>query len=108
VLLNAADLELSLRRTEDVPALLDEARRLLQIRYPLATDPTAQWRYAAWDSVNASLLALEGRPDEARAALAVAREVLVKRFGAQGFYVRRLEQRAKSMNLVVAGTSKLK
>ena len=30
VLLNAADLELSLRRTDGAPALLDEARRLLQ------------------------------------------------------------------------------
>jgi tetratricopeptide (TPR) repeat protein len=105
VLLNAADLELSLRRTDSAPALLDEARRLLQTRYPLSTDPTAQWRYAVWDSVNANLLALEGRPDEARAALARAREVLTKRFGVQGFYVQRLEQRAKAMNLVVAGTT---
>ena len=105
VLLNAADLELSLRRTDGAPALLDEARRLLQTRYPLTTDPTTQWRYAVWDSVNANLLALEGRPDEARAALTRAREVLTKRFGVQGFYVQRLEQRAKSMNLAVAGTT---
>jgi hypothetical protein len=31
--------------------------------------------------------------------------VLTKRFGAQGFYVRRLEQRAKSMNLAGAAIS---
>jgi Tfp pilus assembly protein PilF len=106
VLLNAADLELSLRRTEGVPALLGEARRLLEIRYPTATDPAAQWRYAAWAAVNANLTALQGRPDEARAALALARDVLAKRFGAQGFYVRRLEQRANAMNLAVAVAGK--
>jgi len=105
VLLNAADLELSLRRTNNAPALLDEARRLLQSHYPLSADPTAQWRYAVWDSVNANLLALEGRPDEARAALSHARDVLTKRFGVQGFYVQRLEQRAKPMNLGVAATT---
>ena len=105
VLVNAADLELSLRRTNNAPALLDEARRLLQTRYPLATDPAEQWRYAVWDSVNANLLALEGRPDEARAAIARARAVLTKRFGVQGFYVQRLEERAKSMNLALAGTA---
>jgi tetratricopeptide (TPR) repeat protein len=106
VLLNAADLELSSHRIEGVEALLGEARRLLETRYPLSTDPTAQWRYAAWNAVNANLLALQGRPEEARAALALARDVLSKRFGAQGFYVRRLEQRAKSMNLAVAETNK--
>jgi tetratricopeptide (TPR) repeat protein len=105
VLLNAADLELSMRRTDGVPALLDESHRLLQIHYPLATDPSAQWRYAAWEAVNANLTSLQGRPDEAQATLAHAREVLIKRFGAQGFYVRRLEQRAKSMNLAGAAIS---
>ena len=105
VLLNAADLELSVRRTDGVPALLDESHRLLQIHYPLATDPSAQWRYAAWEAVNADLMSLQGRPDEAQATLAHAREVLTKRFGAQGFYVRRLEQRAKSMNLASAAIS---
>jgi len=97
---------LSSHRIEGVEALLGEARRLLETRYPLSTDPTAQWRYAAWNAVNANLLALQGRPEEARAALALARDVLSKRFGAQGFYVRRLEQRAKSMNLAVAETNK--
>ena len=102
VLLNAADLELSVRRPEGVPALLDESHQLLQAHYPQATDPTAQWRYAAWEAVNANLMSMQGKADDAQAMLAHAREVLTQRFGAQGFYVRRLEQRAKSMSLANA------
>ncbi len=105
VLLNAADLGLSAHRTDNVAALLDESHRLLQARYPLGTDPSAQWRYAAWDAVAANLMSLQGKADEAQATLAHAREVLTRRFGAQGFYVRRLEQRAKSVNLASAAIS---
>jgi hypothetical protein len=79
---------------------------LLEVRYSLTKDPSAQWRYAAWDAVNADLLALESRPDEARAMFARARAVLVKRFGPQGFYVLRLDQRAAARNLAAARTSK--
>jgi tetratricopeptide (TPR) repeat protein len=106
VVLNAADLELSAHRTEGASPLLDEARRLLETRYPLTKEPAAQWRYAAWDAVNADFLALEHRPDDARATFARARDVLVKRFGPQGFYVLRLDQRAAAQNLAAAGTSK--
>ena len=106
VVLNAADLELSAHRTEGASPLLDEARRLLETRYPLTKEPAAQWRYAAWDAVNADFLALEHRSDDARATFARARDVLVKRFGPQGFYVLRLDQRAAAQNLAAAGTSK--
>jgi tetratricopeptide (TPR) repeat protein len=106
LVLNAADLELSAHRTEGASPLLDEARRLLETRYPLTKEPAAQWRYAAWDAVNADFLALEHRPDDARATFARARDVLVKRFGPQGFYVLRLDQRAAAQNLAAAGTSK--
>jgi tetratricopeptide (TPR) repeat protein len=106
VVLNAADLDLSTHRADDAAPLLDEARRLLEARYPLSKDPTAQWRYAAWDAVNADRLALEHHLDDARAALARARDILVKRFGSQGFYVIRLDQRANARNLATAGASK--
>jgi len=106
VVLNAADLELSAHRTEGASPLLDEARRLLETRYPLTKEPAAQWRYAAWDAVNADFLSLEHRSDDARATFARARDVLVKRFGPQGFYVLRLDQRAAAHNLAAAGTSK--
>lgn len=105
VLLNAADLELSVRRTDGVPAFLNESHRLLQLHYPLPTDPAAQWRYAVWEAVNASLMSLQGKPEQAQGMLRDAREVLIRRFGAQGFYVRRLEQRAKSMGLASAAPS---
>jgi tetratricopeptide (TPR) repeat protein len=94
VVLNAADLALSGHDIQSAAPLLDEARRLLAARYPRATDPDVQWRYAVWDSVNARLLALENRPDDARASFARARDVLVKRYGPQGFFVLRLDQRA--------------
>ena len=93
VVLNAADLELSSHRTQEAAPLLREARQLLETRYS-PPDQSAQWRYAAWEAVNAKYLALVNRPDEARAAFARAREVLTKRFGPQGFYVLRLDQRA--------------
>jgi tetratricopeptide (TPR) repeat protein len=101
VVLNAADLELCTHRTEAAAALLSEARRLLESRYPQPTDATAKWRYAAWDAVNAEYLALAHHPDEARATFARARDVLTNRFGPQGFYVLRLDQRAEgSLNLI--------
>jgi tetratricopeptide (TPR) repeat protein len=106
VVLNAADLDLSAGRTEEASPLLNEARRLLEARYPLSKDPSAEWRYAAWDAVNADLLALEHHPEDARATFARARAVLVKRFGPQGFYVLRLDQRAAARNLTAAGTRK--
>ncbi len=105
VLLNAADLELSTHRADGIAPVLGEAKRVLESRYPLTNDPSVQWRYAAWDAVNAGLMALDGRSDDARVTFARARDVLVKRFGPQGFYVLRLEQRAASMNVAVAGSS---
>ncbi len=104
VVLNAADLELSSHRMEEAAALLREARRLLETSYA-PPDPSAQWRYAAWDAVNAEYLALANRQDEARAAFAGAREALTTRFGPQGFYVLRLDQRAAKLNIPTAGTS---
>jgi len=93
VVLNAADLALSTHDIENAATSLDEARRLLAQRYPL-TDPNAQWRYAVWDSVNAGLLASQNHRDDARAMFARAREVLVRRYGPQSFFVLRLDQRS--------------
>ena len=101
VLLNAADIELSSHRADGVAAMLGEARRLLEASHPPTADGAAQWRYAAWDAVNAQLTALDGRPDAARAAMSAARDLLVQRFGAQGFYVRRLDQRVASLRAAV-------
>jgi tetratricopeptide (TPR) repeat protein len=106
VVLNAADLELSAHAVQTAAPLLDEARKLLVARYPLATDPNAQWRYAVWDSVNAELLALENHPDDARATFARARDALVKRYGEQSFFVLRLDQRAATLNRVAAAARK--
>jgi tetratricopeptide (TPR) repeat protein len=92
VVLNEADLALSTHDLKGAATSLEEARRLLAARYS-PTDPNAQWRYAVWDSVDAALLAAEKRP-EARALFARAREVLVKRYGPQSFFVLRLDQRA--------------
>lgn len=102
VVLNAADLALATHRTAGVEALLGESRRILEAKYPLTKDPADAWRYAAWDSVNAHWLAERGDPAGARAALERARPVLVTRFGPQGFYVARLDQRAK---LIAAGAN---
>jgi tetratricopeptide (TPR) repeat protein len=102
VILNAADLELSTHQIDRALPLLSEARKLLEAQYPLTTDPSVQWRYAAWDAVNAEFLALENYPDDARAIFARAREVLVKRFGPQGFYVLRLDQRAATLTAAAA------
>jgi tetratricopeptide (TPR) repeat protein len=106
VVLNAADLELTARQIEGAQPLLVEARRLLEENHPMSDDPNVQWRYAAWDAVNAGLMTLQDRPAEARATFARARDVLVKRFGPQGFYVLRLDQRAAKLNPTTAGTGK--
>jgi Tfp pilus assembly protein PilF len=105
VVLNAADLDLSAHKIDEAAALLSESRRLLEARYPLSKDPTAAWRYAAWEAVNAELLALEHQPDDARTMFAHARAVLVQRFGARGFYVLRLDQRAAAHNPPAARTA---
>jgi hypothetical protein len=102
VVLNAADLELTRRSAGGSLPLLSEARQLLEKRYPLGVDSTEQWRYAEWDAVNAARLALENHRDDARPALAHARDVLVKRFGPEGFYVLRLDQRAAAVGQAAA------
>jgi tetratricopeptide (TPR) repeat protein len=100
VLVNVADLELRSNQTGGAARDLAEAHGLLEKHYPLAANPAEEWRYAVWESVNADLLARQQRYDEARAALARARGVLVRRFGAGGFYVLRLDQRAAAMSAV--------
>jgi tetratricopeptide (TPR) repeat protein len=105
VVLNQADIDLADGRAADAGPLLSEARALLEARYPPGKDPSTQWRYAVWESVNANLLALQQHPAEAQAAFAHARAELVKRFGADGFYVRRLEQRAAGVNLMARSSA---
>ena len=98
VLVNAADLALNGNQTEGAHALLTEAHQRLESRYPLAKDTAEQWRYAVWDSVNAQLMGRQQHPDDASAIFFRAREVLVKRFGSQGFYVLRLDQRRAGLD----------
>jgi hypothetical protein len=93
---------LSTHHSAAAAELLAEARRQLEARYPLSKDPAADWRYAAWDAVNAGLLALESRTDDARTTFTRARDVLVRRFGPTGFYVLRLDQRAAAGHLGLA------
>jgi hypothetical protein len=75
---------------------------LLEKRYPPSADSTEEWRYAEWDAVNAARLALENHRDAAQPALEHARDVLVRRFGPQGFYVLRLDQRAAAAGRATA------
>jgi non-specific serine/threonine protein kinase/serine/threonine-protein kinase len=107
VVLNAADLELSTHRTDAASPLLSEARKLLETRYPPPVDPTARWRFAAWDAVNAEYLALANRPEDARATFARARDELTKRFGSNGFYVLRLDQRTAALEMPAAGRTSI-
>jgi Tfp pilus assembly protein PilF len=100
VVLNQADVDLATSHLDAAGPRLAEARALLEAKYPLAKDPSAGWRYAVWDSVNAALLARQNRTVEAQATLERARKALVNRFGARGFYVLRLDQRARALNLV--------
>jgi tetratricopeptide (TPR) repeat protein len=106
VLLNAADLALAAHRVDEARKLLSEARQLLEARYSPAQNPGNQWRYAAWEAVHASLLAADSHPDDAREAFSRARADLVKRFGPQGFYVMRLDQREGVLKLAAAGAGK--
>jgi tetratricopeptide (TPR) repeat protein len=101
VVLNEADIEFSLGDRAHAAVLLAEARELLQKAHP--ENPTEEWRYAVWNSVNAQLLAANGDIAGATATLSAARTVLVKRFGDGGFY----SVRAKQLALQMASARKL-
>jgi tetratricopeptide (TPR) repeat protein len=101
VVLNEADIEFLLGDRAHAAVLLAEARELLQKAHP--ENPTEEWRYAVWNSVNAQLLAANGDMAGAAATLSAARTVLVKRFGENGFY----SVRAKQLALQIASSRKL-
>lgn len=105
VLVNAADVDLAEHRIDRARSYLAEAQALLVQRFPLAKEPQEEWRYAAWSAVNAKLLSFENHSQEASALLARARRVLVRRFGEQGFYVLRLDQRRRDERLSKAAVS---
>jgi tetratricopeptide (TPR) repeat protein len=92
VLLNQADIEFASGDPGRAASLLSEAKSSLEKAHP--ETPTEEWRYALWDSVNAELLAANGDSGSAKATLAAARSVLVKRFGESGFYCVLAKQRA--------------
>jgi tetratricopeptide (TPR) repeat protein len=98
VLLNEADIEFANGNRDRAAELISEAKTLLQKAHPV--NPTEEWRYAVWDSVNAQLLAANGDPAAAVATLAAARSILVKRFGESGFYCVRAKQRALQISNV--------
>jgi tetratricopeptide (TPR) repeat protein len=86
VLLNEADVEVSLGRPIHAAALLAEARTALEASHPLSAGVGSAWRYAIWDLVNARLLTREGKYAQARGVLDQALARILQRFGQAGFY----------------------
>jgi len=93
VLLNKADIELSLGKPTVATPLLAESRELLQKSYPFV--PNNEWRYAVWDSVNAQLLAAQSQLIKADQSMVEAQKVIDKRFGKNGFYSLAARRRAE-------------
>ena len=84
VLLNAADVALAQGDRARAAALLAESKQLLQKAHPF--DAEDAWRYAVWDAVNAQLLAANGDAAGAVHMLDAARQIIIRRFGENGFY----------------------
>jgi tetratricopeptide (TPR) repeat protein len=84
VLLNEADIELASGNRTRAAALFAESKALLQKTHP--ESPADAWRYAVWDAANAQLLAANGDSENAAKALSAAQAVIIRRFGANGFY----------------------
>ncbi|HUN73700.1 MAG TPA: tetratricopeptide repeat protein [Steroidobacteraceae bacterium] len=100
VLLNEADLELATGNPTRAAKLLAESKGLLQHAH--ADDPLNAWRYAVWDSVDAELLAAEGKSDEGRKTLQAAEAVIRSRFGSDGLYTRLAERHAQFIRRVAS------
>jgi ATP/maltotriose-dependent transcriptional regulator MalT len=84
VLLTEADVELAMGNKPRSGELLEASKAQIQKLHP--ENPSNAWRYAVWDSVNAQYLAQNGDRAGASRALAAAQDIIVKRFGADGFY----------------------
>ena len=84
VLLNEADIELASGNRTRAAALFAESKALLQKTHP--ESPADAWRYAVWNAANAQLLAANGDSENAAKALSAAQAVIIRRFGANGFY----------------------
>jgi ATP/maltotriose-dependent transcriptional regulator MalT len=95
VLLNEADLEVARGDPVHAAALLDEAGKLLKQAHP--KDSANAWRYAVLDTVSAELVAINGDPASARRTLEPARQVILQRFGANGFYALLADRRARTI-----------
>jgi tetratricopeptide (TPR) repeat protein len=93
VLLTEADIELAAANRGRAAELLSAARTQLQRAH--TNDASNAWRYAAWDAVNAQLLAQSGDYVSASRTLAAARHVLAARFGANGFFSLLASRRAQ-------------
>ena len=92
VLLNKADLDITHGARDQATALLNESKDLLQQGH--ADAKANAWRYAIWNTVNAELLAVNGDSASAMKLLASAEEIIVQRFGVDGFYNLLAKQRA--------------
>jgi tetratricopeptide (TPR) repeat protein len=92
VLLNKADLDITHGARDQAAALLNESKDLLQQGH--ADAKANAWRYAIWNTVNAELLAVNGDSASAMKLLASAEEIIVQRFGVDGFYNLLAKQRA--------------
>ena len=84
VLLNAADVALARGDRARAADLLAESKQLLQKAHPFSAADA--WRYAVWDAVNAQLLAANGDAAGAAHMLDAARQIIIRRFGENGFY----------------------
>jgi tetratricopeptide (TPR) repeat protein len=93
VLLTEGDLELALGNPHRAAELLVDSRARLEKMHP---DKVADaWRYAVWESANAQLLAANGEYAAAGRSLAAAQPVIIRRFGADGFYNLLAKRRAQ-------------
>jgi tetratricopeptide (TPR) repeat protein len=91
VLLNEADVALHAGDLQRGEQLLTDS--LASLKQAHENDATNAWRYAVWDSVNAELLAAQGKTDDALRTLAAAGKVLRARFGPRGLYPQLVERR---------------
>jgi len=95
VLLSEADIELASGNITRAAALLTESKVLLEDAYP--DTPANAWRYANWNAVDAQLHMAQGDRTGAASLLSAAQPILVKRFGANGFYALLVKHRAQRL-----------
>lgn len=84
VVLNEARVAIANGDLPRTATLLARSMALLRKSYPQT--PSAAWRYAVWNVVNAQLLAARGDAPSATQSLDAAEKVIDARFGASSYY----------------------